>query len=91
MHFHAAVCELAGEGDYFCDYEFGDGAGVGKGRVEDADSARGGVGKVDLVGADAEAADDEELFCGSEDAGGELGFGADADDVDIPGGSFCVS
>lgn len=47
--------------------------------------------EVDLVGADAEAADYDEVFGFFEDAGGELGFGADADDVDVAGvGLVCV-
>ena len=45
---------------------------------------RRGVLEVDLVRADAEAADDNQVLGFGEDAGSELGFGMDAKDVDIP-------
>jgi hypothetical protein len=70
VHFGGAVGELAGEADDLADYELGDGAGVGEGGVEDADAVGGGVGEVDLVRADAEAADDDQVFGGGEDARG---------------------
>jgi hypothetical protein len=44
---------------------------------------RRGVLEVDLVRADAEAADDNQVLGFGEDAGSELRFGTDAEDVDI--------
>ena len=38
-----------------------------------------------MVRADAEAADGDEVFCFGKDAGGELGFRTDAEDIDVPG------
>jgi hypothetical protein len=44
---------------------------------------RRGVLEVDLVRADAEAADDNQVLGFGEDAGSELRFGTDTEDVDI--------
>lgn len=38
-----------------------------------------------MVRADAEAADHNEVFGMGEDAGGQLGFGTNAENVDFPG------
>jgi hypothetical protein len=84
VQLHAAVRELARQTDDLGDGEFGDGARVGEGRVEDGYAELCGRLEVDLVRADAEAADNDEVLCGFEDAGCELGLGADADDVDVP-------
>jgi hypothetical protein len=84
VHLTAAVTQLTCERDDLANDEFGDRARVRKGRVEDADSMRGGVLEIDLVRADAEAADDNQVLGFGEDAGSELGFGTDAEDVDIP-------
>lgn len=59
--FDGTVDELAREGDDFADDELGDGAGVGKGGVEDGDADAGGGVEVDLVGADTEATYNQEL------------------------------
>lgn len=86
----AAVAELAGERDDLGDDEFGDGAGVAEGRVEDGDAGLRGESEVDLVSADAEAADYNEVFGGFEDALGELGFGADSNDMDLSEGRSVI-
>jgi hypothetical protein len=51
---------------------------------------RRGVLEVDLVRADAEAADDNQVLGFGEDAGSKLGFRTNAEDVDITkkGGSL---
>lgn len=69
MHFCRTVGELAGEEDDFGYDELGDGAGVGEGGVEDGDAGPGGIGEVDLGGANAEAANREEVFGVREDCG----------------------
>jgi len=61
-HLASTIAELTAEGDNLGDDELGDGARVGEGRVEDGDSGLSGGEKVDLVGSDAEAADDEKLL-----------------------------
>jgi len=43
----------------------------------------GGIVQIDLVGADAEAADDEQVLSLRQDLGRQLCLGADADNVDI--------
>ena len=79
-----AVTELASESDDLANNELSDGAGVGKWRVENSDTVAGCVLEVDLVGADAEAADDDEVLCSLEHLCVQLGLGADTDDMNIP-------
>jgi len=83
VELHAAFRELAGKSDDLADHEFSHRARVGEGRVEDADAVFRGIFEVDLVGADAEAADDDQVLGVFEDVGRELGFGADADDLHV--------
>ncbi|MNZ63899.1 hypothetical protein D3C78_820540 [compost metagenome] len=64
-------------------HQFGDRTGVGVGGVEHRDAALAGGGQVDLVGADAEAADGDELLGAVEHLFGELGARADADEVGV--------
>lgn len=65
---------MSGQGNDFGNDELSDGARVGEGGVEDGDTSVGGIGEVDLVGADTEAADDNEVLCLFEDLCGELGL-----------------
>ena len=58
MHLIRPVPELSGQGDDFCNDEFGHTAGVAERRVEHSDSMLGSVAKVDLIGSDTEAPDD---------------------------------
>lgn len=44
----------------------------------------GGVLQVDLVGADTEAADDQQVLGFAEDLFRQLGLGTNADDMDVP-------
>ena len=41
-----------------------------------------------MVGADAKAANDDQVLGLGEDARSELGLGADTEDIDIPGGEI---
>lgn len=88
VHLIAAVAELAGEDNNLADDQLGHGAGIAERGVEHAYSVACGVLEVDLVGADAETPNDDEIFGGTEDSGGEFGFGADANDMDVPGCEF---
>ena len=63
--------------------QFRDGAGIAEGRVEYAHAVAGAGRQVDLVRADAEGPYGAELRGVFEDFGGNVGLGADADDVDI--------
>ena len=74
MQFVVAVTKLSCQNDDFCQDEFGDGARIRERRIKDADPVLGSVAKVDLVGADAEAADDDQIFGMGENAGGQLGL-----------------
>ena len=67
----------AGQRDDLAEHQLDDAAGVGERRVEDGDAALGRAGQVDLVGADAEAPDRQEVLPGVEHLGGDLGVGAD--------------
>lgn len=90
VHLGGAVGELASEDDDFGNDELGDGARVGEGRVKDGSASAGGVWEIDLGGADAEAADCEEVFGMFENVGSQFGLGADTDNVDIPVGQSCI-
>jgi hypothetical protein len=72
VHLERAVAQLAGERDDLGDHQLGDTARVGKGRVEDGNAMLGCIVQVYLVGADAEAADDEEILCLCQDLGCEF-------------------
>jgi hypothetical protein len=83
VHLTAAVAQLTCERDDLANDELSDRARVREGRVEDADSMRRGVLEIDLVRADAEASDDNQVLGFGEDAGSKLSFGTDTEDVDI--------
>ena len=83
VHLVGAVAKLAGQRDDFSDDELGDTARVGKRGVEDGDAMAGSIVEIDLVGTDAEAADDEQVLGFAQHLLGELRLRADADDVDI--------
>ena len=72
----------AGQSDEFGDGELDDAAGVGEGGVEDGDPRGAGRAQVDLVGADAERADRQQLRRRLENLCGDVGFGPDAEQVD---------
>lgn len=79
-----AVTKLASESDDLANNELSDGARVGEWRVENSNTVAGCVLEVDLVGADTEAADDNEVLCGLEHLCAQLGLGADTDNMNIP-------
>ena len=73
----------AGQRDHQAEGQLGDGDGVGAGRVHHDDAAvRGGVG-VDVVDADAGAADDAQLRRGLQQLGVDLHGGADDERVGV--------
>ena len=92
--FHPAAAMLGGvlfgdaaqQHDDFGQHQFGDAAGVGEGGVEDRDATSGGGGEVDLIGADAEAADGEQVRGFVEHGLGDAGARADADEVGFGNG-----
>lgn len=84
VHLVAAVADLAGQYDDLADDQFGDTARVAEGGVEDAYSVLGGVLQVDLVRADTEASDHDEVAGGRKDTGSQLRLGANANYMDIP-------
>jgi hypothetical protein len=61
------------------DRKLGDAAGVGKRSIEHGDAHSARRIQIDLVGADAKAADGFELLRGAENRGVDLGARADAD------------
>lgn len=85
MHLVGAVTELAGEGDNLTDDELGDTARVTERRIEDGNAMIRGKLEIDLVGADTEAADGDQVVGLFEDAGGEFSLGTDTNDMDIAG------
>ena len=77
-----ALERAAHEHDDLADRELDHAARVRVRRVEDGDATRGGGGEVDLLGADAEAADREEAVRGGEGGGRHAGLRADAEERD---------
>ena len=78
----ALVGQPPGERDDLGDRQLDHAAGVGERRVEDRDPALRGGGEIDLVGADAERADRQQVGCGVERGRGDLGLRADPEQVD---------
>ena len=77
-----ALGQAPGQRDDLGQGDLHDRPGVRERGVERRDTVRGGGLEVDLVGADAERADRDEVRCGLDDAGGHVGLGPDAEDVD---------
>lgn len=62
VHLHGAIAELTGEDNDLTDYQFSDRTRVAEWRVEDADSMLRGVVQVDLVSANAETTNSDEVL-----------------------------
>jgi hypothetical protein len=67
--------------DDLADDQLDDAAGVGVGRVEDRDAPGSGGVQVDLVRADAEAADRDQVARRVEHPRGDVGVGADPEEL----------
>ncbi len=74
---------LAGQREHHGDGVFGGGDRIAEGRVHDDHAARGGGGNVDIVHADAGAADDAQILGVLQDLGCDLGRRADGEAVII--------
>ena len=74
---------FARQREHHGDGVFGGGDGIAEGRVHHDDAARRGGGNVDIVDADAGAADDFQVFGAFEDLGRDLGRRADGEAVVI--------
>ncbi len=72
---------MAHERDERSEKQLGDGDRVAGRRVDDGDAERGGLGDIDVVGADAGATDDLEATRASEQLGGDLRRAAADDGV----------
>lgn len=83
MHLRRAVPELARKNDDLRNNQLRNATRVAERGVKHRDTIVRGILEVDLVRADAEAADDNEVFGFSENAGGELRLGADTDDMNV--------
>lgn len=83
MHLVGAITQLAGQHDHLTNDQLGNTARVAEGGVEDGNTLVSGILEVDLVGTDTEATDDDKVLCFLQDSCGELGLGANTDDVDI--------
>ncbi|MNM94598.1 hypothetical protein D3C81_1070080 [compost metagenome] len=81
MAFGVLLRDATGQHDRFGDHQLGDAAGIGVGRVEYRNAGQLGRIQIDLVGADAEAADRNQALGLGQHLGAELGARTDADDV----------
>ena len=84
MHFVAAISKLTGQHNDLRNHQFGNRSRIREGGVEDDDACTSCILEVNLIGADAEAPDDNEVLCVSEHLFRELRLGPDSNDVDIP-------
>lgn len=85
MQLIRSISQLPCQGDDLANDKFRHAAGVAEGGVEDGDAVLGRILEVDLVRADAEAADDDDVLGFAQDSGCEFSFGPDADYVDVSG------
>lgn len=83
MHLVGAIAQLTGKHDHLTNDQLGNTARVAEGGVEDRNTLFSGILEIDLVGTDTEATDDDEVLCLLQDSCGELGLGANTDDVNI--------
>ena len=83
MQFVGSIAKLTGEGNDLADNKLGDTARVGEGGVEDGDTMAGSEIEVDLVGTNAEAANDQQVLGLLEDLLTQLGLGVNANDVNF--------
>lgn len=74
MHLVRTIAELTCKGYDFSNDQFRDTSRVGERRVEDADTSPSSVVEINLVGADAEAADDKQVFGFPQDSLRQLGL-----------------
>ena len=79
MHGGVLVGQVPGHGDDLGDHQLDHTAGVGERSVEHHGPALGGRGQVDLVGADAEGADGQQVRGRVQDPPRHCGLGADAE------------
>ncbi len=84
MHFVASVSDLSCQRNDLAYNQLGHATGVAEGRIEHANAMFGGIFQVDLVRANAETADYDEVAGRGQDSCGQFRFGADADYVDFP-------
>jgi hypothetical protein len=82
VHLGVLLGEPPGERDDLGDHEFDHAACVGERRVEDGDPVFDRGAHVDLVGADAECADRDQVGCGGEHPCRDVGLGPDAEQRD---------
>ncbi len=82
VHPHRLLRQPPRERDDLADHELHHAARVGVRRVEDRDAPVGRSGEVDLVGADAEAADRLEVGRRRQDSRGHRGVGPDPEQAD---------
>jgi hypothetical protein len=83
VHLAGAVGQLPREHHRLGQNQLGDAAGVAEGGVEDRHAVGVGRAQIDLVGADAEAADGEQTGGGGEHLVGDVGFATNAQHVDV--------
>ncbi len=83
LHGGVGLRNLAGQGHKHGKGQFGGGNGVAAGGVHHDDAALGGGIDIDIVHADAGAADDAEIGGGGDDLLGDLGLGADDHGVNV--------
>ena len=78
-----SITKLPGQGDDLRNDKLSNTTRVAEGRIENCNAMFGGVLRVDLICAYAEASNDNQVLGLSKDSGCKLGLGAYANDVNI--------
>jgi len=79
----SALDVLTAQSDYLAYYEFGNTSRIAKRTVENSNSSLGCILQIDLIGADAKAADANQILSMLENILRQLGFRTYSDGLDI--------
>lgn len=84
LHLQRPLDILPTQRNNLTNHQLGHTPRIRKGRIEDGDAAFARILEIDLVGADAETADADQVLGMFQDFFREFGFGADANSLHIP-------
>src|ERR1700685_957452 len=83
VHLPRVITQMAREHDHFRDDHFRNAAGVGKGSVEDGNAPAVCAFEVDLIGADAEAADRQQPSARRQHGVGDARLASNAEQMHV--------
>ena len=83
VKFNRAITKLASQGNDLRNDKLSNTTGITEGGIEDGDAMFGGILRVHLVCAYAEASNDDQVFGFAKDSGCKLGLGAYTNDLKV--------